>query len=368
MPKIVHLANTDFEFELAMEGSSSLMDRWVRHPFCFQLQYLPLLYAEPDEVIAVSSLPDERFLSQLLESEWWQEGIPKMTLFDDKESLIGSRCLPWGSSPSMKEWVCGQGMIYEGAQDWPMIRLINSKAFSFRYTTLAHATLTHNASELRDWANKVEGEKVVKTFFGLSGKGNRRFTGEATDKIFSFCEREWQQSRAVVCEPWVDRTADFSTQWHIHRDGTMKCIGATRFLTDQRGSYQGTYAGPEQQLFAEDAPFLNEHKRRARLALGEIAAMGYFGFVGVDAMVYREASRELLLCPIVEINARRTMSLAILQFQQKRFPNGTLKLSFQRHIEPRALSILPDQVETPSQTLHFRHQLILKKMDEFPLF
>jgi hypothetical protein len=51
--------------------------------------------------------------------------------------------------------------------------------------------------------------------------------------------------------------------------------------------------------------------------------MVYFGHLGIDAFVYDEKK----LQPIVEINARKTMSYAALMMQRKN-PQKTLRFSF----------------------------------------
>ena len=55
--------------------------------------------------------------------------------------------------------------------------------------------------------------------------------------------------------------------------------------------------------------------------------LGYFGNVGIDAMVYRSENGPQLH-PIVEINARKTMGFAALELQKRHFPNKTITLSF----------------------------------------
>lgn len=60
----------------------------------------------------------------------------------------------------------------------------------------------------------------------------------------------------------------------------------------------------------------------------KIAELGYFGNIGIDAMVYTLPGHAPLLQPIVEINARKTMGWAALAFQQKHYPNDTVRFSF----------------------------------------
>ena len=72
---------------------------------------------------------------------------------------------------------------------------------------------------------------------------------------------------------------------------------------------------------------MEKHQEIALDVLKKIATCGYFGNIGVDAMVYR-LNGEILLHPIVEINARKTMGYAALTLQQQHFPEEILTLSF----------------------------------------
>jgi predicted ATP-grasp superfamily ATP-dependent carboligase len=116
-------------------------------------------------------------------------------------------------------------------------------------------------------------------------------------------------------------------------------------------------------LFQSDRDCLEEHKKAALQALRDIAGRGYFGYAGIDAMLYRsEGCVEPVLYPIVEINARQTMSLAVLRFQKKAFPHSILKLSYQRHVDPGSLSIVPDHLMTPQKKVIFNRQLTLQEV------
>jgi hypothetical protein len=70
-------------------------------------------------------------------------------------------------------------------------------------------------------------------------------------------------------------------------------------------------------------PFLQDHCKKAIPLLGKIAEVGYFGHVGIDAMLYTlpEDPHTLHLHPVVEINARKTMGWAALAFQRRYFPD-----------------------------------------------
>jgi hypothetical protein len=240
-----------------------------------------------------------------------------------------------------------------------MICLMNSKAFSFRYTCLTEAALLSHEQDLMTWLHKVKGPKVLKTCFGLAGQGHRRIDHSIPPpQLLAFCQKEWQQGRPLIGEPWLHRVCDFSTQWLIHPEGQIQEIGATRFETDERGTYQGTLAGPEELLFASYLPFLYEHRHIALHALKEMMNKGFFGFVGIDALLYQHPQTQATtLYPIVEINGRHTLSLVALRLQQRISPQRLLRLAFNQEVTSTP-SLLPSHLASPQgKRIDFRKRL-----------
>lgn len=358
---IVHIANTDAEIEYANASLPTLKESWRKHPLCLQLQFLPLLYANPDDSVAVTDLPEEEYLNSLLKTGWWPQGLPRLVLLNDTVPFEGKECVSWGPSLKVKGWAEARKMAYSIPKDWETICLINSKAFSFRYSALPEAGLLYSEEELLQWFQKVEGEKVLKTCFGFSGHGNRVVQGSLPSlQILSFCRKEWLRGNPVIGEPWLDRTMDYSTQWLISPSKAIEFIGATRFETDSRGVYQGTLAGPGKLLFPDDQHFLEQHRHAARKALEDIAKMGFFGYIGIDAFLYRDRKSGLVcLNPIVEINGRQTMSLVALRLQQKISPERVVKMDYKKNdlcITP----LLPEKLNlSEGKTIHFKRNLTI---------
>lgn len=361
---LIHLANTDAEFEYANRDleKASFIKSWSKHSLCLQLQYLPLLYAEPEDLVAVTSYPDDNYLSQLLKTEWGSKGIPAMMLIEDHRSLEGGECLSWGHSKRVKRWAQERNASYAMPDAWEKICLINSKAFSFRFSILKEAALIENEIELIRWLAIKEGSKVLKTCYGLSGIGNHRVDENfPTPALLKFCRKEWIHRRAIIGEPWLDKVLDFSTQWKIDSHGRFELIGATRFETDHQGNYQGTVAGEAARLFSNSLDFLHQHIEFIQKPLQEIAEMGFFGNIGFDAFLYRDNRNQIHLQPLVEINGRKTMSLVALMMQRKHCPDRLLKFSFNRI---KQSSLLPeDCLNEQKERIYFRYFLTASILD-----
>lgn len=243
------------------------------HPAVMQLQFLPLLYAGPEDRIWVSDLPDNPDPRLCLEP-------PKGWAIED-----------WGPSLAIAKWAEEHGMHYTRPH-WEQMREINSKVYSFeKGPRLPNSRLLTTQEEVTQWIQETKGPKVLKKPFGTAGNGHL-FDPDVKQLYIP----------PLIGEPWVERLLDFSTQWL-----NGKLLGVTLFETSAKGTYLRTYAG--------DVPSwaLREH-----LAIVEplMQEMGYAGHVGVDAFIYRWNGKERVH-PIVEINARKTMSWVALQLPSK---------------------------------------------------
>src|SRR5262249_54997975 len=207
MMSIIHLANTDFEFELIQDNGMCIEESWKQHPLCYQLQYLPYLYAEDEDLVAVSSEPDS--------IPWRARSI----LLGSREQRPGDECRSWGYSRRIQRWAEARQIIYR-MPPWEVIKKVNSKAYSFeRAPQLNHAALINNENELGRWLDHTSGLKVLKTCYGLSGRGHHLIYPQTSfDQILAFCQKEWALHRPLIGEPWLERVVDFSTQWFIHSD------------------------------------------------------------------------------------------------------------------------------------------------------
>lgn len=174
---------------------------------------------------------------------------------------------------------------------------------------------------------------MLKTCFGVSGKGHLIIENETPswDRIASFLHGEWKKDLPVIAEPWVKRILDFSTQWYIERGGQITYLGSTLCQNDRRGQYQYNEVGEERDYFSQ----LLEHRKQVEPLLNIIAKRGFFGNLGIDTMLYTlpENPETVLLQPVVEINARKTMGWAALTFRKRHFPNKTIRLSYTKQAE-----------------------------------
>jgi hypothetical protein len=149
---------------------------------------------------------------------------------------------------------------------------------------------------------------VVKAPLGTAGRGMRR----PGDPDFEAWSRGVLAAQgALVVEPWLDRVLDLSLQFDVSPDGAVTSGAWGRFLTDGRGHYRGAVLGRPleetpgavRRLLAEEGDRLTTMVRHLGPAM---AALGFSGPAGIDALVYRVGDR-VALKPLVELNPRLTM-------------------------------------------------------------
>lgn len=329
-PSVLHICNTFFEAELenpdffpttrmsveretreipnkaiTASPNQQVLASWMRsHPIVQKLQTLPLYYAGDEDLVLVSDLPE----------------FPDHRLRLLGAPLQAKTIESWGASKSIAAWAEEENLSYS-MPDWETVRTVNSKIFSFCHSPiLPFAALLQNEQEALEWIEKTPGRKVLKTAFGTAGRGH--FHLPSKRNLSSFLKKEFVKNVPLIGEPWVERVLDFSTQW---KDSVL--LGATIFENTPEGTYRATIAGARPQIFGSYDWALEEHLAIVQPILKKIRQLGFFGNLGIDAYVYRWKNKELLQ-PIVEINARKTMSWIALQIQEKKYPGRDLRFSF----------------------------------------
>jgi hypothetical protein len=305
----IHVCNAFFEWELSRQAGPSLEQALSQHPAFTMLQFLPLLYAAPDEGVVVTSKPDLSFFQSLTLQ------MPKALYFPDESLPAASSIIDWGASLLIKEWADARQATY-ALPNWDLVQTLSSKLFSFARSPLPGARQVFGAEEIEELARQIDQPFVVKDCLENAGRGHFfLLPGRPVDQksLRAFTSR----NHPLIAEPWVHRLIDFSTQWEITPSKGIRYIGLTICHNDAFGKYRASEVG--NPSFTFDPKIYDP-------LLHDIAALGFFGHLGIDAMIYRAAQGPTLQ-PIVEINPRKTMGYVALAFQQRHFPGVHLTLS-----------------------------------------
>ncbi|GAB3892771.1 ATP-grasp domain-containing protein [Kibdelosporangium lantanae] len=169
--------------------------------------------------------------------------------------------------------------------------------------------------EALDWARGplAEGRAVViKEAFGVSGKGIAVLRDERRlDRMYRMIARQVEKTGAeriaFVVEDWVDKAADLNYQFTVGRDGSVRFDFVKEALTEG-GVHKGHRMPARLPSAAVDELIASAEQIGKRLA-----ADGYFGVAGVDALVDTAGG----IYPVIEINARNNMSTYQVQLQER---------------------------------------------------
>jgi len=277
--KTLHICNVNFEWELETRSKLSVKEAFLTHPTFLQLQFLPFLYAKEGDGVVVTHLPPN------------PPSHLTIHLFDEEVSGY-DQIDTWGKSEAIKRWTSLPYYVPEHLRD------LTSKVFAFTHSpNLPGSRLLRSKEELEEFLNEPPYPKVIKTYFGLAGRG--RWIIHAKEDLPNAAFQEFEKGDFLIGEPWVNREMDFSTQWLL--DDEITFLGSTVLENTKWGAYSKTYVG-------KDIPFLKEHLDAAQVPIRKLFEMGYRGNLGIDAMVYDQK-----LHPIVEINLRKTMGWLALK-------------------------------------------------------
>ncbi|SFJ54605.1 hypothetical protein [Planctomicrobium piriforme] len=295
----------NFSFEQAREAGwnpSRTLARFEAELACVWLAVM----REGDELLCPLPL-DADYLAHMQSL-----GCPKIRVMtpDQLETSQARELVPWGWTPDVRR-LAEKLRIPVNAPDQETVWQANSRLFSWLLcrelscvlpTEGFAASLTELMLLLRSNAENAGGW-VIKPNLGQAGRGQLRGTVPTlTEQQFGAVLHLISRQGGVAVEPLLERVAEVGCQWEIKSDGTAELKGVMQLLTDARGAYLGTGT-----KLVEIAPPARENIVQVQAqAVERIAAGGYFGPLGIDAMVYRREG-ELAVRPIQDINARWTM-------------------------------------------------------------
>ncbi|SFL80660.1 Carbamoyl-phosphate synthase L chain, ATP binding domain [Paenibacillus sp. 1_12] len=191
-----------------------------------------------------------------------------------------------------------------------VIKHVNSKVYS---TELKDKLGIWNVSQFIRSCTELDsigkalldsGPFLIKDTFGVSGKGNLLISTEGMlNRVSTYIAKQENNDRQTlfIVEPLLNKEMDFSCQFEILPDGSFSFISVQQVLNSDF-AYQGsvTAAPPLIQRLEREG-----YWELMQAVSNSLYESGYFGHVCVDSMVLQDGS----IVPLVEINARKSMSL-----------------------------------------------------------
>ena len=307
MPDL-HLFNPENDLALA-HGEANYTPPKPVQIFHNALQALPLWYAAPADCVYA---PD-------VDPQWWQEMNRRFGL--DVTQGSHGRPNPWGWSAHAVQQFRRIGI----SEPFPDVNLI--RQLSHRRTTVsihrhltAHgllpyplppepveATTTEQAME-----HLTSGDAhFIKSPWSSSGRGVMDCTNMEPTHLRHVVQGIIDRQGSVMIERKLQRKRDFAMLFEC-RNGAASYRGLSLFFNSNATAYGGNIVAPQstlQAMLGIDAELLQCTATAVERALTDcVAAKGYEGPVGVDMMLYSEQR----ICPIIEVNVRRTMGFVAL--------------------------------------------------------
>jgi hypothetical protein len=246
---------------------------------------------EPDRSITADALASPRLLAELA------------ALADSHTYLM-----PLGISPEEERLAEAVGIPLAGPGA-AVCKYVNGKIFSrelvdaeglTRVPGSACRTLKELRAALEAHPPGDGGRVVVKESLGVSGRGMVVLDSpQRAERLLRMIERrDTAGPLPVVVERWIDKRCDLNYQFIVGRDGQVLFETVKTALTEN-----GVHRGHEfpAQLRPDQ---IRELEAAAEVIGAALAREGYYGLVGVDALLGADDT----LYPCLEINARFNMA------------------------------------------------------------
>ncbi|MEU5325840.1 preATP grasp domain-containing protein [Streptomyces parvus] len=290
--------------------------------------YLDGLGAAPADILVADDSDPARTVTD--------DALASPRLLAELRSLADgrTRLMPMGVSRAEEELSRATGLPLAGPGA-DLAKHVNGKIFSrelidsvgLRPVPGGVARTVGDLSVLLDRHMADGGRAVVKESLGVSGRGMVVLKDRtAAARLLRLIERRGASATAdLVVESWVERAQDLNYQFLVTRTGEV------RFETVKAAVLRdGVHQGHSFPVRLSDT-VAGELRDAAEVIGQALHKEGYFGMVGVDAML---APGDVLY-PCLEINARFNMSTYQSRIAERYVPDGTHAVAATIHLRLR---------------------------------
>ena len=286
------------------------------------LSPLMMFFANQNDIVLTKDPLSLPFIKMLKKS-----GIPLpsfMCIPDLKEWLLKEGTnyqyipRPWGKSPAEDKFF--NNLLPESESIWfqGMKNLFERKtSLEFLKNFLKNHARKEYPDNIPFLIEKLPFPKInfqeifLKSPLSASGRGLRSVTnGSPNQDTLRWMTMILKKQGYLTGEQRYEKTSDFSFQFYISEDHSVKHIGNTWFKTNEQGQYEGhllnaeipNEAIPLETLIKETGENLCQS-----LSISDYS-MKYTGYLSIDAFLYKE-NNKIKLHPCVEINPRYNMGI-----------------------------------------------------------
>lgn len=339
----VYYFNPTCELAVA-NGSFSYMPPLLLQEMESDLSILPFAFGTEKDFILTENPPSEIFLNSLKNAGL---NLPRFCSLDELESMpegTFDTIVPWGWSPAAHfklknlKQKCSEKFKTSPVFNWKTEhRLLYERSTSLNFL---HEILNNNPPDwLIDQAmcgEKVEScdeidtmlskhsSVVLKAPLSSSGRGIqiiRKSKLNASNK--QWISGILKHQNYLIAEPYLEKLIDLSFQFQVKDHSKVDYLGYSIFDTSSNGQYKGTFIHPDLRVLLPDENFTQLREMidatagilKEALLKSEYAKY-YSGYLGVDALIFRNQNR-LMMQPCIEVNCRMNMGVLCLQLENK---------------------------------------------------
>jgi hypothetical protein len=310
----------NFDFEEQLRGETRRPARLER--LVTELAACWLAVCDAEDRIWCPEKVDPGFLEAL--SSWMPGVLESVFVSEASQIPAGMELVPWGWSPAAVEFGRRHGLrVNSPAVD--LVTFANSREFSVPREVspddeTEFAKLFRTLGQVLAQIERMPQscQWVIKA--NWSHAARERIIGRGpmiADSEIAWIKQRLARDGVVAWEWWLDRRGELGVQWEISPPGAVHLVAVTELLVDARGQYAGTLVpGPSA------ASSLSREQDQAVMAtrpvVEELAALGYFGPVGIDCVRYYDPiTRCERLRPLQDINVRWTMGRLAAEWSRK---------------------------------------------------
>jgi hypothetical protein len=344
------MPNTDvFYFnptcELAVaNGSFSYMPPRLLRGFEHDCSVLPFVFGKSGDFVLTEKIPSGEFIMKLADVGF---EMPEFCLLKEliygKTESFGS-IFPWGWSPAahfiLKDlkakcspefrespvfsWTEEYKTLFERITSLHFLNdFLKQNPLDFFIGPELTGTKVTGIEEIENLL-KRQVQMVLKAPMSSSGRGIQIIR----KPILNTSNRQWisgilNQQKYLIAEPFLNKVVDFSFQFKLTGNSEPEYLGYSVFETNTNGQYRCSLIHPEIENsgFSEISPEMETMIGITAARLKEslkhsVYASLHRGFLGIDAMIYRDWEG-LKIQPCIEINSRMNMGILTMQIEKK---------------------------------------------------
>ena len=323
----------NFSFEEELQGKFQRSQKLQR----FESELAPCLIAamNPDDYLLCPESLDNAFLEKFsrlgLRSANFVAAPEISTLAGKVNSIT-----PWGWTDAVGQLATQLG-VKQTSPTVESVFKVNSRKFSFDLSQRLKCQVMGECEvqsleelELATQQHPSPDGWILKQEFGQAGRGQSWVRdGQLNDAVRSWVLKRLKMDGLLFLEPILKPIVEFGVQWDIPLQGSPGLLGFTVLASSSHGGYESSIVRPELEHNKE----LKKIIEFQTAAIRETQATGYFGPVGIDAMVFLNTDQKRCLRPIQDVNARWTMGRLAMCWAGVCFPDES-KVQWSHQAEP----------------------------------